>query len=481
MITKQQFIEDAKARGVTDPAIIESKAQEYIQKFGDFKQEAKKVTPKTPEQLKTLINEEKRKAYQEMGFGEKMLVGAGKTGYSTFVAPVQKYLLGQGKKAEETAKEYAIASQGDLASRIGEVASDAALLLAPVGAAAGAVKSGGRLLNLGLKGLAGGSVSAGAHELQRQSMGEGSGPAEALTEVAVSTALPIVSGSLAQYLKKTAPAVLQSALKPIDKYKRSINKPQFEVPLKEGLATNFGGVEALARNVKNRINQVGNVFENVIAKSDIQIDHDDVLMETQKLLKKNINKGGFGVKDFEDAMSAAPEAVKNAAFEVGEPTNGSLLVDGLKALKLQRSAGPKGRWNAFSANVKTPNEAKFWESYNRAISKKIDEAIENKGSSDVLSAYRSAKKDLARLVPIQKTAEHAVGRMANNFKPGLLDINAGGVGANLGGGIGAGMAMGARRGLSTVGGANMMYGAGEMLEAGSPAMSQLLRSGAFNE
>jgi hypothetical protein len=484
MITKKQFIEDAMAHGVTDSAQIAAKAQEYVSRFGDFK-EVKKVTPKTPEQLQSLINAEKRKSFQDDNIFNQALAGAGKVAYSSSVAPAKKLysaLTGEPNDVDETGQEYAIASQDNMSARLGEIAGDLAITMLPVGAAAGAVNYGSKLTRLGLKGLASGITSAGIHAGQRQSMGEEAKPMEDVAEVAISTALPVGVGSLAQYLKKTAPSVLQSALKPARKYSRQINKPQFQVPLEEGLATNFGGVEALHRNVTSKVNKVGNVFRNVLEKSDTKINHDDVLIETQRLLKDKIGKNGFTAKDYNDAMGVAEDAIATVAYKSKSVAEGEpLLLDGLSAWGLKSNAGKKGNWSAFSADVKTPNEAKFWESYSRALSSKMDEAIESQSTPDLLREYRIAKKDLARLVPIEKTVNNAVDRINNNFKPGLLDINAGGVGANLAGGLGAMGAMSARRGLSTIGGANMLYGAGKALEKPHPYMSQMLRSSLFNE
>ena len=175
---------------------------------------------------------------------------------------------------------------------------------------------------------------------------------------------------------------------------------------------------------------------------------------------------------------------------------GVLSADG--ATSIRQTAGSKGN---FIVDGKLSDESLYYRVFTQELEKMIDNKVVKSGFSSLTpterSIYSKAKKDLSKLVPIKEVAEDAKNRTANNFKPGLLDYSAMGVGAmggllsdregtptqNIMSGVLGGLAL--NRMLTTAGGANMMYNTGRAMSSipsgAQTGMGQLLRSGAFGE
>jgi hypothetical protein len=412
---------------------------------------------------------------------ERIAAGIGKTAYSTTVGPVKR-LFGQGQEVSDLMGEYNQASQGDIPSRIGEVTGDAAMLAGPAGYAGAALKLGKMAIPLQamLRGGAGGAVSAGAHAVQDFGQMENPSLGSAGAEIALSGALPGLASLTGQFLKGSAPKVLQSAIKPPLNLRRQINKPQFDYALKEGIVTNFGGTEKMAENIVKKQSKYYDMQNKALEKSKVIVDANEAMNNALKDLNWKVRNQKIDVQDYTDALAAKDKALEDALFA---SENG--VVDGKTALKLKSLADRKTDFTASDMmNKAAKGEKLLYKAYRENIDRQLSKNI---GTIDpeLSKKYLEAKKNIAALKSLEKAVGSATMRTANNFDPGLLDfqaMNVAGQMATGGGKLGStALGLGGRRLLSTPGGANMLYGMGNQLTQPRPTMSQLFRSGVFND
>lgn len=499
MITVNKFAESIKAKYPQYKDVDNlDLTRAMVEKYPEYKD--KVAVPKTPEQLQEEIDIEKRREYKKLPEVVKMLEGAGENIRSTIKGVGSLVGIGDKEANRQEAEEFKSFTKGDISTGAGSLASDLAMLITPGGMArAGAsslVKAGGKWAPRLVGGLAEGAVSASAHQAQNLGRGQDVSLGEAGLEVGLSGAIPLVGGTMADFLKRKGISQLPQALKPKDKLRKSFNPPDYEYALKEGLTSPVGGAQKIMEKADAKIDKVWEIKDELAKKANARIPLANVILNTRKELQKKIGKGTNGI-----LQSEYDGAVKNEMniWETAQSfgaDKGVLSADG--ATSIRQMAGSKGN---FIVDGKLSDESLYYRVFTQELEKMIDDKVVKSGLSSLTpserSIYSKAKKDLSKLVPIKKVAEDAKNRTANNFKPGLLDYGAMGLGAmgglmsdkdnsptqNIMGGVLGGLAL--KRLITTPGGANMIYNTGRAMSSipsgVQTGMGQLLRSSAFNE
>jgi hypothetical protein len=496
MITVNKFAETIKAkypqyRDVDNLDLTRS----MVEKYPEYKEQV--AIPKTSQELQEEIEIEKRREYKNLPETVKMLEGASENIWSTVKGVGSLFGVGDKQKMKQDSDEFKSFTKGDVSTGAGSLASDLAMLITPGGMAKTGATS---LLKVGSKwaprlvgGLAEGAVSATAHQAQNLGRGEDASLMGAGLEVGLSGAVPLVGGTMADVLKRKGISQLPQALKPKDKIRKSFNPPDYEYALKEGLTSPFGGAQKIMEKAESKIDKIWEIKDELAKKADARIPLANVILNTRKELQKKIGDGPTGIlqSEYDNALKYELDAWNTAKTKGA--VKGIMPAD--IATSVRQTAGSKGN---FIKDGKLSDESLYYRVFTQELEKMIDNKVVKSGFGSLTpmerSIYSKAKKDLSKLVPLKKVAEDAKNRTANNFKPGLLDYSAMGLGA-VGGlasdkdntptqNIVTGMlgALALKRLGTTAGGADMLYNTGRAMgglpSAVETGMGQLLRSGA---
>jgi hypothetical protein len=483
-----QFLEDAKRSGVTDPKIIEAKTKQYIDRYGEFEPEESKKESSEKQRLKS--DQEKREAYSNLPLAQRIALGIGKNAYSMSVAPIKR-MMGKGDEVDADMEKYAQASQGDLPSRLGEIAGDVSLMALPgnmafkgaKGAVSGlgmAGKFAQKVVPMVAGGLAEGAVSAGGHQLQNYGTKGDVDLGDAGLESAVSGVIPGATGLLSDMLKGAGATMLQKSVKPLKQYMNKRNAPQFAEPLKQGLVSKFGGIEKTYQNIEKKVGEISEVRDNAIQAANIKVNTYDAIKDAENILKQDLKKGRIDINDYNDAINSTGRVIEDIDYL---STKG--IVDGPTAVQLRKNADKRSKFLMNVDRAKTPDEARFNEAFRQAIENQIDKKLNNV-NGEIATAYRTAKKNLGRLVPVQKAILGSNPRLDNRNTIGLMDatmMNTAGQLGNTTPQTATAMLTGGllNRLVNTQGGSAMVYGAGQQLGKENVYPKQILRSALFGE
>jgi hypothetical protein len=448
-----------------------------------LKRELLKQSPKSTssESMAQRIAEEKEKTFKEMPLSDRMLAGAGKTAYSMSVAPLKR-LFGQGEEVDDTMAEYNQASEGDVASKVGEFAGDMAILATPTGIAGNMARGAkflpqaGRMAGIvraGVGGAVEGAVSATGHQLQNIGTEGDVSLGQAGLETALSSAIPVGGKIIADGLRKTvAPSVLRIASKPKDKLAKSVNPPDYKYQLEKGLVPKFGGFGKMVEQVEKEVGATANAKDLLASEADVLIDIQKAFNSTRKELAKKIgqspSKGGITRAEYDNAIQNENDWLMTAMERTADP---DLVANPRTATELRQLADSKAN---FMTDGKKTSESIYNGTLRKVIESQIDDAITKSGklTPEKLKQYIKHKQDLAKLMPIKKSAEDAYFRTSKNSMIPLIPTAMAGVGGTVGGFSGEGGVQNAMMGAVGLGaltkaltspqGAGMLYGLGNM-------------------
>lgn len=355
-------------------------------------------------------------------------------------------------------------------AQVGQVTADIGLTAAPAmaGARVGALARMAPRIGAG---LGAGAGSAMVHQLQ--AMGRTGRPeiTEGLTETFVSGLLPGLGQIIGEPLKKWAPGMLRSAVKPPRKIMEKVKPPNFIKPLEDKLITFFGGLEQGLENVQGVVRNLAQQRDVLIANSNIKVNITNANRKVAGKLNQMVKKGEIDASDAEKAFKQYKGKLRTAMKmrDVREP--GKVIVTGSQAIDIRKLADKKSRFNPFTPLTADPSEVIYNEAYRRVLEEEIENVLMKKVGLTTKTKYKNLKKEMTDLIPFQKAAEFRLGQMGNNYQFNLMDLAALGVGSSVFGGkpvtrlVGAAGTGTLRRLTQTPGGARMMYEAGKRLEA----------------
>ncbi len=203
------------------------------------------------------------------------------------------------------------------------------------------------------------------------------------------------------------------------------------------------------------------------------------ILEPKKVYEKSFKTKKQAVEYAEGLRYKLPES----QYET-KVVKGKLKLSGEDAVARRKLADKKSKFNPFMDATKTKEEVVYNEAYRRVLEDEIEREMGKKSGQVATNQYKNLKRDMANLIPFQKSVEFRLGQMGNNYEFGLLDINAMGLGSLLGGGLSfpaqAGTAMGVgafRRLTARPGGASILYKGGGALQTPSIPKSIAAQTG----
>lgn len=437
--------------------------------------------------------------------------------------PMERFVGGMGRFAygaipgvgnKEEMAFFDDVSQGDLATFAGRMAPEIGIAMAGGSALSGATGAG-NIANAGLRSLAQGAAyglpSTALHQSQSLAEGEGFQPAEAATEMALSTALPYVGNLAGRYLQRQGPQILQTALKPGTKLRapRSVNPIDPEYVLEHNLQPYFGGLPAGHQRIAEASRATGRTQTDILAQASrtggraVDIEG-QVIPNVRNVLTRRLRDPG-------NRLSATMRSEAEAALTdlTTEFRNKMTAIDPRwqqrHALRGQggKFTGQFSGGNATATEARTfrqivDDKVKEWKSGEGGLKSGQDLAARtlrrelNRAIDRVAPASRAVRQQEAALTPLEQAYQERASQAANNFRMGLLDVGAMGAGGTIGGLAGmahgnpewallaAPLAFAGRRLTSTPGGAAMLYDLGR--SATNPStlrdiLAQFARSG----
>lgn len=416
------------------------------------------------------VDKAQQKAFGDQGAGDKFLSGVGRFGYGA--------IPGVGNKDELAL--YDKASKGDAFAAMGKMAPELAMTMAGGAALSGATGAAGiinPLLRSAAQGAAYAAPSVALHQSQKIAEGKGFDPLSAATEIGFSTAIPVAGNAVSRFLQGAAPGILRSAVKPVLNSMDVPNPPNFQAALENNLVPYLGGLEASQGRARGLVQAVG-------------ARRDAAARATQARVP--VIRGAF-----QDARNELTDAMRNPRTQMltGDYMEAQNAMNYWRREFAARSTARGGRLSIEDAmafrqriddeiNWRVANQANSpgFERASSILRRRINEQIE-RTSPEVGQATR----EMAQTLPYEQALARRNLQAGNNYRLGLLDIGALGVGGAAGaaGSLGAAPlaalgALGARRLTSTPGGAAMLYDAGRWGSNPSTVrdlMMQLARSG----
>jgi len=246
---------------------IQFVVNDFKQKYGNYDSEFKEKMRLKAEGLAAgraqAQAEAERETFDQQPWYNKLLSGMGKTFASTpGVQQIAEFATGQDIGPEEF-EAYQKASEGSGLARTGEVISDVAMFAVP----------GSKIAKFGkgMKGLQGmnkarqamniGFMEGAGSGLMHQAQNLGQGKDLSLGEFGLETVgsglIPGGFVGAGQGLKKFAPKVLRSAVKPTLSQMDAVNPPDFNIPLQKGLIPVTGGLEEAQKLANRRLDELG--------------------------------------------------------------------------------------------------------------------------------------------------------------------------------------------------------------------------------
>lgn len=448
------------------------------------------------------IQKAQQEAFQSIPGPQRVTAGLGKMMYKTGAGPLKRF-MGQGEEVESTLGAYEAGAQGDPYSAIGEIGGEIGMLAGPL-SKIDKLKYIQKMRQAGKGGLAameagglGGAISAGMHQAQRYGGTGKISPLEAGMETAASALIPGAGQKTGEALKKVAPQVLRTAVKPSRKAMRGATKPVFDVPLEKGMVKPTGGLETVSDNLTTAIKSSAEKRDDIVKKSGIKINITGAISEANKKLKKMLQDKDITIDEYEKAVNYGKRYAKRTAAE-SKTAKGTanLFVGSEDAIGIRKLADKGTKWS-MAKNDTAPPKSLFNAAYRDAIEKQMKNRLNQKNvieriGPDNENLYKSLNKEMSKLIPTRNAINDRIEQAGNNYKFGLLDYTALGAGGALGGfggyqdgsgspGTGAALGalglLGVRRLTSTPGGASMLYSAGKRLTTPSRTKDLIMQAG----
>lgn len=344
-----------------------------------------------------------------------------------------------------------------------------------------------KVLGAGTAGAIEGATSAGIHQAERVSKGKPFSIGQFATETGVSSVAGPLGVASGEGLKKLAPQVLRSAVKPTLAQTDVVNPPKFDVPLEKGLVPKFGGIEGTLERTKKLTGQLGQVrdFQASISSGVPQINatgKNSAINESFKFLSREAKNPKSKLTS--DKIEDMSETVKYWEGQIEQRpsfSEGKLTVE--DAIAMRQAIDDE-------INFRKSNQTAT-KGFNEA-SKLVRRKLEGIIKRDFPNIGKTTS-EMAEIYPFQKALERRELQSGNNYRLGLLDLGALGAGGSLGayqqgdkeGAVAGALGLlAARRLTSTPGGASMIYSAGKRLLKPSPVktgLSQAARSSIFRD
>jgi len=421
--------------------------------------------------------EAQQEEYSNLPITDRIRAGAGKTAYASSIGLVKR-MMGQGDEVRDTMGAFNQASEGDMATLGGELGADIGLLAIPAARIGRGALKGAQGLNklrtVANVGAAEGLLSGTAHQVQNIGSGGSVNPLEAGAEVALSTAIPIVGSKIGQVLKKAAPGILQSAVKPARKFMEKYNPPNFEAPFEKGLITKMGGLEKTLEKTDDLVTELAKKRDKVIIKADAKININQIRKGVDDELADLARKGKITDSQYKGALRHSDDMYKSGSrLKSARVNDKGVTLGGKDAVRLRILADKNSKFNP---NLQ-PAEQSYGPLYNEVYRSVLEKNIASK-----IPEYKKLTTEMGKFIPFGKAVGHRLNQSANNFKLGVLDYASMGVGMGAGGLPGA-MAGGMFNRLTTrPGGAKIFHDLGSSLSEQSTLRDLLMqggRSGAF--
>jgi hypothetical protein len=435
-----------------------------------------------PEAQGQAVTESQQDAFQSAPAMDRAVSGAGRMAYG-FVP---------GEKAQNEREVFDRSSAGDIPTMAGRLVPEVAAATAggaALSGATGAAKIAHPILRAFLTGSAYGAPSTAMHQAESLAGGNGFQPGAAAAEMGLSTAIPVIGAAAGQAMKKIAPEVLRSAVKPVLAQMDTPNPPNFEKALERNLVPYFGGAEGASRR-------------GVAALNDLGATRDAAASAASKNAKGGVARkvpfvGGI-MKDARSELSAMAKNPKTKMLSENEVEAQDALNFWMNEFRKRPTANQPGFMSvedALGFRDKIDKSVK-WRTDNQKLTpgfdvaskimrRKIEEWI---GKPHVAPEVRKMTKELGEVIPVTNALKRRSLQEGNNYKLGLTDwLVLGGpamAGGMAGGAVGAGggaaltaATLAGKRLMSTPGGAAMMYDAGRSLSLPSPIRDMLLQAG----
>lgn len=481
--------------------------------------------PLSPEQQTANIEKGRQDAFDSAPKLDQFAAGAGRWAYGfPGVAQLSKLAgYGNGNAKDET-EAYDQASEGLGVEDVGEAIPDLLASLAAGGIATKGLKLGQLATTAAKKAMAiGGAQGAGSaaiHQVQNLGSGKGFRPGEAAAEVGLSSLAGAGGAKLAEKLKKAAPQVLRSAVKPTLNQMDVTNPPDFEKALEKNLVPWFGGLEGTEKRASKEVGRLGELRDLAATKDRRLISvgertaprnmNDQIGDLTRAQIKTmNTPPGGTPVITSKPPLegNVLKAAAKSLDDEFTSP-KGRMTKDmhadakkGITYWKEQLEARPtydagQGTMtieDAMHMRQAIDREIKFRQT-NQNLTDGFNEASKrlrtqlNTYIKDASPTVGKLTDEMADVVPLLDALKRRNLQAGNNYKVGLLDLGSLVSGGTLGMAAGnpsvavpalALSALAGRKLTSTPGGAAMMYDAGKSLSKSSATrnvLSQLART-----
>ena len=260
-----------------------------------------------------------------------------------------------------------------------------------------------------------GAASAAAHQSERVGQGKDVNLTGAAAETAFSGALPVVGRPMAAALQKVAPSLLKRVVKPSGAQTQGSNPAdtqKFKEVLDQDLVPVFGGMEKASKNVANKLDELDESRNAIIAKSypDRKLNVRGALSQAKKEINALRAAGDITEETKADALKIAQDKwVGEINTWQGSKGGWIPLKD---ASKFRKTVDKDGKWQKKQIDGKQ-GEALF----SRIFRNKIEDQIGN-----IAPEVREVTQEMSKLVPVSQSMAKAAERESNKNLLGILDI-----------------------------------------------------------
>ncbi len=192
-------------------------------------------------------------------------------------------------------------------------------------------------------------------------------------------------------------------------------------------------------------------------------------------------------KGLPNIFATRKEAIDDIArkgYKIPMEKKGKISLDGTAAVKARILADEQSKFNPFGAGTGNSDKTTFNEAYRRVLEDEIENQLGKKGNEALVKTYKTLKKDMADVIPFNKSVQFRLGQSNNNYNFNLMDFQAMGLGGILTSGANiptqagaSGVAAALRRLTATPGGADMLHSAGTRLTNPSKTKDLIMQSG----
>jgi hypothetical protein len=294
----------------------------------------------------------------------------------------------------------------------------ASALIPEIAAGSGALETA---IQAGRIGAAGGLGAATTTQADNLAGGRDFDPNQAVHEVAINTAIPMLGAALGPKLKEAGLKIYDSALKPSKALilKKGLDPEQI---LQQGYGGGFGsGLNALEKRLSDLDEGVTNEVLAANPSTSLEGVPDKDPIDLYSALKDVIaNKKN-------EVMAGEHAGLANELEAAGKQWQSDLdnrltTVDPATALKYQRGVGKWGYWDRNINPGEVPAKARLANDYYSELGNKLDEVLPNIGPM---------RKEQSQLIPMRQALQEAEARTSKNHTISLTDMFSG-LGAMIG-------------------------------------------------